>query len=193
MFSRQSPVTVTAVAQLSGPKGIIPSESLVYDWRQDDQPIDSSGYGKRSVTVKGNFWGRDELVSVRVSSLDNSVSAEGTFVIKPIDPEVVVYEENPLLGTLFNRAVAGTFSINKNSEVSFFAAPYNFVSEDLSSDGTAFNWQMNGDSVSKIKTGNTITFRDEAGVAGVSRIGIDVSQAKSNFQNAGTAFSINFK
>ncbi len=193
VFTGESDMTVTAFVDMTSTGGIMDPNSLIYEWSIDRSVVrNQSGYGKKSFTFTGTMWNRPEEISVFVSSLDGSVTAKHSEIIKPENPEIVVYEDNPLLGILFNRAVSSPFSIEKGKEVSLFAAPYNIISDLLISD-TTYTWKMNRKAITEQNNGNSITFRDDTGRTGQSNISIDVAQASKLFQTASTQFTIQFK
>jgi hypothetical protein len=194
LFSGQSSVTIAAVPELGGSQSLIPPDSLIYNWVLNEKTLyGESGYGKKGLKFSGNYWGRDDVVTLNVSSIDGSINSQNTLTLKPVNPFVLIYEDNPLLGVLYNHAVFGTFSLTKGSEVSFFAAPFNFKNNAISNGKTKFSWQMNGRDVSGQSNGNTVTFRNDAGGNGASSLGVRVSQENEDFQNASAGFSLNFK
>ncbi len=194
LFTPESPVTVAAIPQFANSKNLISPDNLIYQWKLDDKILsDQSGYGKWSVSVKGNYWGRKDPVSVSVTSLDKLISSQKTLTLVPQKSLVLAYENNPLLGTLFNRAINGPFSIQKNSEISIFVAPYFFISNLLSNGGTRYDWSMNGIAITDQQGGNTVTFRDSGNGEGESDIRVNVSQKKAIYQTGSTQFSILFK
>lgn len=194
LFTGQSSVVVAAVAQFGNGSSIIPANNLIYRWKQGDSTDrNQSGYGKQGFTMIGNLWGREDVVTVSVSSADGLIASEKMVKFSPQKPFLLIYEDNPLLGVMYNRAITGTFNLNRGTEASFFAAPYNFISGLLANGNTVYEWRMNGKSVSDQIDGNTITFRDDSGGGGVSNVVINASQPKGIFQNSSSGFSINFK
>lgn len=194
LFTPESPVTITAIPQFANAKNLIAPENLVYQWKLDDKILsDQSGYGARSVNIKGNYWGRKDPVTVSVTSLDKSLTSQKTLTLIPQKSLVLAYENSPLLGTLFNHAINGQFSIQKNSEISLFVAPYFFISDLLSNGGTKYDWSMNGTAITDQQGGNTVTFRDSGSQGGESNIRVQVSQKNAVYQTGATQFSILFK
>ncbi len=193
LFTPESELVIVAVPNMVGPNGPINPNDIIYKWTRNRQVLNNqSGYGKQSLSVIGSFWGRDEVVSVEVTSREGSISSKGELTIHPQKPKVFIYEDSPLLGILFNRAV-GIFNINQNNEVSFFAAPFYFSSNSLSGGKTQYNWSMNRNPIQGNENGNSITFRAESGQSGTSLVGIKIEQDGKTDQRGETQFSINFK
>lgn len=190
-FSAQAPVTIAALPQINSATGS-DRNNLVYHWYRNQSPAPyQSGYGVSSIQLEGNFWGRKEDVRVKVSTLDDSISTENTVSLSPETPQLLVYENSPLLGTLYNRAVIQSFTLN-TSEVSFLVAPFYFSDEELGSGATAFTWSMNGNEISNQGNGNVITFRADSNLEGRSLVEVQANNQRASFQGAETNFHIEF-
>lgn len=190
VFTGQSAILVTAIPQVGSGAGIDPS-NLIYKWTMDGQVDNNdSGYGKQTLATAGNYWGRDEVVMVDVSTLDGTTVAENSITLHPQSPYLLVYENNPLLGILYNHAQTSTFNLKADTEASFFAAPFGFIPA-LLPNKTTYTWSMNGIDANN-GNGNTITFRNDSGQSGLSVVGLRAEQTGTNFENAQTNFSIQF-
>jgi hypothetical protein len=126
LTASQSTVRLVALADLRTSKGAIDSKSLVYDWKLGDQQlIPQSGLGRSVLMVTAPERYRSATVSVTVSSQDGSVNGHAALDLSPAEPLLRVYENDPLLGPRYDRALSGTFSMRDN-EASFVAVPYFF-------------------------------------------------------------------
>ena len=194
LFTGESELVITAFADITATNGgVFDPNILRYKWSVDDTTdFKQSGYNKKSFSFTGTMWNKPQEVSVTVSSLDGSINAKYSEIFKPETPEIVVYEEDPLLGTLFNKVVTSPFLITKGKEVTFFTAPFNMISDSLSS-GTLYSWKMNGVRLQNQENGNIITFRDETSKKADSNIAVEVNQPDNLFQRAKTNFTIRFK
>jgi hypothetical protein len=193
-FTGESELTITAFADITNKNGgVIDPNGLRYEWSVDDNGyFKQSGFNKKSFSFMGSMWNKPQEVSVLISSLDGSINAKYSEIFRPVTPEVVVYEEDPLLGTLFNKAVTSPFLITKGKEVTFFAAPFNMILDNLSAD-TLYSWKMNGVRLQNQENGNSITFRDDTGKNGDSYIALEIKQPTNSSQRAKTNFIIRFK
>jgi hypothetical protein len=193
LFTGESTLIVSALAEITGNGGIIDQDKLIYEWSVDDTTkFKQSGYSKKDFTFNGTMWNQPQKVTVSISTIDGTEVARKSEVFTPTKPEIQIYEDNPLLGILFNRAISSQFNIGKGKEVTFFASPYNIMLEQLSN-GTNYLWKMNGKSVLGNENGNSITFRDDTGESGETNISIEVSQERNLFQRASNNFKIQFK
>ena len=116
---------IVAVANLRDENGnpIDPS-ALSYAWTVDDTAIaDSSGIGKDAIMVDSPLEYRSSEVSVAVQSQDGTLVGGDSLSLTPSEPTVRVYDNDPLLGILFDHALSGNYSIN-TAEDTLYAAPF---------------------------------------------------------------------
>jgi hypothetical protein len=126
LVGSQSTVRLVALADLRGASGAIDSKNLVYSWKLGDQQLaPQSGLGRSVLMVTAPERYRNATVSVTVSSQDGGVNGQASLNLAPVEPELRVYENDPLLGPRYDRALLGTFSM-RDSEASFVAVPYFF-------------------------------------------------------------------
>jgi hypothetical protein len=195
-FTRQSSIKVSAMPQVLDSAGkIIRPENLVYDWYLDGSLVQSqSGYGKQSFLYQSKVLGRSFRVGVEISSIADGAVANSSIYINPVSPEVLVYEKNPTLGTLYNYSIPSTFSINK-PEIEFEAVPYFFKKDSIQNLSTVFDWKLNGSKVNSPNQ-NSIVFRNEENKEGRASIGVSVSNEtilQKSAANFGLDFGLNNK
>lgn len=154
-------VRVVAVANLRSASGAALSPAaLSYAWTVDDTRIaDASGIGKSAIMVASPLQFRARTVSVAVTSADGSLSGGASLTLSPVDPVVRIYENDPLLGVRFERALSGTYNI-ANAESSLFAASYSFPA---AFGGPNIAWFLDG---AAAQTGAGITLRPTGAGAG---------------------------
>ncbi len=161
-------VRVVAVAGFKNAQGApISPDALSYKWYVDDAHIlASSGIGRDVLVVASPLKYRVRDVEVRVQSQDGSLVGGAKLTLRAEDPIVRIYENDPLLGVRFTRALGKSYTIT-SAEKSLYAAPYAFPSGGK---GPILKWFLNG-SVSQ--TGNLITLRptgSESGTASLSLV-----------------------
>jgi hypothetical protein len=147
-------VRVVAVANLRGASGkILDPNTLSYAWAVDGTQIaNSSGIGKETIIVASPLQYRSREVSVTVMSSDDSLVGGDSLLLTALEPAVRVYENDPLLGIRFDRALSGTYAIN-GTEATLFAAPFSLPT---TSGAPLLQWFLNGTAA---QTGNSITLR----------------------------------
>lgn len=171
-------------------KGTNPA-NLVYTWKKDGTLLPNlSGFGKQFITIKTQFQIDPVKMEVEVSSGDGSYSARGEIVIPPTQPKVLVYENRPLSGFRFDKAVGSQQGLIEN-EVSFVGIPYFFSAAKRNVENLFFSWTMNGASVvPSEKDKATLILRHESGVTGSSQIGLSVENRNGSLQRSTKEFSV---
>lgn len=186
-------VRVIAVANLRSASGVGQNpSSFSYGWTVDGVRIaDSSGVGKSTIIVASPLQYRSRDVSVTVMSPDGSLVGGSSLSLSAMEPLVRIYENDPLLGIRFDRALPGSFSIN-GSEASLYAAPFGLPTTG----GTPLlQWFLNGVSA---QIGNLITLRPagsgrgNASLSLVASSGTSVQATASLSLSFGAAPSTNF-
>jgi hypothetical protein len=156
--------------------------TLTYTWKFGDQVLQSeSGIGHSILSATGPVRYRDAQITLTVASSDNSIVAQASTVLAPVDPLVRIYQTDPLMGTLYEHALTDAYRMSA-AETSFTSAPYFFASTPT------ITWSLNG-----TDQGNDtdITVRSTGSGAGTASLGVKASDAAGQ-QTAATPLSILF-
>lgn len=147
-------VRVVAMANLKNANGTAFNPTKYsYAWTVDGTQIaNSSGIGKSAIIVASPLQYRSRSVSVAVTSSDGTLVGGASTSLSSEQPTVRVYENDPLLGILYNRALSGSYNIT-GAETTLYAAPFSFSTTGGS---PSIQWFLNGD---RAQTGNSITLR----------------------------------
>src|SRR3990167_4213473 len=167
--------------------------ALSYAWTVDDTRIaNSSGIGKSAVLVASPIQYRARTVSVAITSQDGTLVGGDSISLSPQSPSVRVYENDPLLGILFNRALLGTYAV-AGAESTLYAAPF---SVPLKNGAPLIQWFLNG---SPAQTGGSITLRPSGSGQGSASLSLTASSgnqihtaANNLLLTFGAAASTNF-
>ena len=160
----------------------ISPSALVYTWKNGDQILqDASGIGKSTLSAVAPDQYRDTTITLTVATQDQSIVGESSVAISPVDPIVRIYQNDPLLGPLFNQALPATFTIT-DSERTFRAVPYYF------SESPTLAWQVNGVAS---QSGQDITVRPSGSGVGSALLSI-AANAVDYPQNAAAQLSVTF-
>jgi hypothetical protein len=165
---------VVAVANLQDANGkAVDPSTLSYAWTVDDTQIaDSSGIGKDAIMVDSPLEYRSSTVSVAVQSQDGTLVGGDTLTLTASEPSVQIYENDPLLGILFDHALSGNYAIS-GAEDTLYAAPFSFPT---SSGAPLLQWFLNGDAA---QTGNSITLRPTGSGQGTASLSLAASAGES--------------
>ncbi|MDE1966240.1 MAG: hypothetical protein KGI41_03310 [Patescibacteria group bacterium] len=174
---------LVAMADLRGANGKqVPPSSLSYTWKQDARTLEGqSGIGQDVLSIAAPNLYREDAYSVTAATADGSLVAEDSFTVAPATPKVLVYVQDPLLGTLFDSLVSGAFTL-PGAEETFVAVPYFF------STTPAFAWTVNG---TASEMSPSITVRATGTGQGSASLSVSANGA-SAFEQSASAFTVNF-
>ncbi|MFA6519337.1 MAG: hypothetical protein WCT41_00720 [Candidatus Paceibacterota bacterium] len=178
-------VRVVAVASFRNVSGqALNPAALSYSWTVDDIKIsNSSGIGKEAIMVASPIQYSARNVSVAIMSSDGSLVGGASISLLPLDPSVRIYENDPLLGIRYDRALSNTYSIN-GSEATLYAAPFSFPTTNGS---PLLQWFLNG---SAAQTGNFITLRPTG--SGQGSASLSLVSSSGSFTTATTNLLLSF-
>jgi hypothetical protein len=189
MFSFEGSARIIAIPNILNSNGVkYKAEELVYTWKRGmGTDTGASGYGKNIFFWNGDVVSTRQEISVEVTDLKKTTKAVASITIEPKEAEVLIYEDNPSLGVLWNKAINNTFDL-VSTEVSFIASPYYF---NNATNDSINSWFVNGQK--SPETSYSITLRNTTGGEGYSNISFDISNQKRIMQSANTKFSIFMK
>ncbi len=179
-------VRLVAIANFRTAAGTpIDPATLSYSWMQDDSVLtDASGIGRSAVIVNAPLQYRSGDFSVTVSTQDGNETGSANVSLVPQDPSVRIYVSDPLLGILFDHALAGNFAI-KDTEASFYAAPFSFSTANAA---PSINWLLNGAPAADT---NTVTLRPTGSGAGDGSLSVTSSE-DGLYENAAANLTLSF-
>jgi hypothetical protein len=161
LVGSQSSVHLIALADLRLASGRIDPNTLVYNWMLGTQQLQpQSGIGKSTLTVVAPIRYRDATVSVVVTNQAGNVVGKASLTLTPANPLVRIYENDPLSGPRYEKALSDTFTM-KDTESSFLAVPYFF------SKSPAIAWTIGGNAAAQ---GPVVTVQSSGRGSGVASI-----------------------
>ena len=168
----------------------IPDSSLNFNWKESDRNLlNSSGVGRNILDYKSSIPIRTKTISVEVSSLDNKYIAKGKIDIEPIEPKVLIYENDPEYGVFYNKALINSVNLKK-SELVLEAIPYYFNAYSPDDFNLKYDWSLNGNTINS--SGNSIVLKSPSGVGGTANLALQLSNTTDIFQFASNGVNINF-
>lgn len=196
LYSYQSFITVIAVPNIINSSGAkINPGNLTYKWTKNSKVLgDVSGYGKNKFSFSKTVLSSPAEIEVEVMSSDKKIKASGSITLEPTEPKILIYENNPLYGIIYERAVDGEYKLD-GSEITLIATPYFFSREDTSGEKIKYNWNMNGRRINDKQDARQATFRNAEGGKGSTRISVDLQNENSGkeLQSARTDVLLNFE
>lgn len=192
LYLYQGDVGIIAIPNFINNKTRIDPKKLIYTWKSNDTVLGNvSGYGKDSIVIYGNVISRPTAVSVTVTSEDGAISGYKTINLSPQMPKTLLYEDSPLLGTLFNKSLSGSFKL-VGDEVRIRAVPYYFSGEfPHDSTSISYAWQMNSDTANS--RGNSIVLRKAPGLSGNSSVSVKTTSTSKILQFTSANVTVNYQ
>ncbi len=192
MFTNQGSITFVAIPNIIDQNGnVVSPKNVIYTWSKDGSVLGSlSGTGKNSLTLVDSILGLPMNVSVVASTLDKSIVTKSSISMRPDFPIILFYENNPLLGILYNQELGNGFKLSA-SEVNVIGVPYFFSNKDLQAGALKYTWTLNGSNISSPNQ-NSITLRGQQGVAGNSTLGLKIENSNNILQTIEKSMSIEF-
>ncbi len=191
--STEGNVTLIALPSFISSSGKkVSSDNMIFKWKRNGSALpDQSGLGRNSIAVKVPYI-KEAVVKfeVEVSAPEHNLIATKSHFVEPENPQIIFYENNPLLGVVFNRALKETFNLNKD-EISIIAYPFAFNGNIINNDDSNFSWRVNGNKVSPAGKRNIITLRRPANTKGISSASLSIENSKRIFESASQSLKIN--
>jgi len=186
--SSNSIINVTAVPNFIDRDGkTINYKNLIYNWKEDGKVKGSqSGYGKSTFSFEGPQITNSKDITVEVESLNKTLVVIKTISIRSNKPKIVFYEEDPLLGTLYNKAIENKFNLN-SEELKVKASPFFFSPQDE----IKYKWIVDNQTINNLE--NQITLRRPLNQTGLSQISLKIQNMDSILQFVDNNFSINYE
>lgn len=194
LYPHQGLITFTAIPNIAADKSITKSiGTYVYTWKKDGDILSNfSGYGKNTFTLRGPIISRSFTMQVDVSSAGGVSLGTASVTVTPRAPQVAFYENNPLLGVLYNKNLSNYTMQDK--ELSIVAVPF-FFNTDIATEPASlqYKWTMNGNSIASQNDPSILTVRNTTGANGSATVGLQINNLMRTLQFASRSMSITFE
>jgi len=178
------PTYKSSIKVLALPSGKNINTKFIYNWSIDslNNIAGSSGYNQKTFTTFGSYAGYSRKINVSMTSFDKFIKAKKTIKIESVAPELVFYENNPLMGTIFNNALYGIREI-KSNDFSVKAEPYYVSRGELKN--VQYKWGVGKDRVeSKDNKEKMITFTKPENGSGKVQVQAHFKNTANTYQEA---------
>ena len=194
MYSYQNLITFIAVPHLTNGSGVeIGAKNLIYKWTINGS-VDAadSGAGVNTYSLIGSIIARPLDVQVEVTSPNTAGVGDAEVVATPIDPQVVMYENNPIYGIQFQNVLQNNVTLNGSKEITIVGVPFFFgVTNDIAPELT-YKWEINGSQIQDGGHQTSQVFQQTDGTSGASNISLDVEDSAKILQSASNNFNLEF-
>lgn len=186
------PTYKSSIKVVAIPSGKNINTKFIYTWSIDDLNtiVGADGYNRTSFITFGSYAGYNRVINVSMVSFDKSKKVKKSIKVESVEPELVLYENNSLMGTLFNKALYNTKEIIKN-EFSIKAEPY-FVTTGEMKD-VRYEWAIGNVKVaSEDDCDKIITFIKPNDGSGKTRLEAYIKNRMNTYQEARTEVSLSY-
>ena len=156
---------VVAIPNVKNSSGVkVSPDKLVYKWKKNDQlSVAYSGYGKNVFYTVDETYLRDgNTIDAEIYTTDSSADYQTTLYVPHQEAAVLLYEIDPLLGRLYNTAMAAYITYSSEF-LKLIAEPY-FFSNVTGNQELQFAWTVKGEAIDftkpivELKSADGLTF-----------------------------------
>jgi len=178
---------IKAVAIMNSNK----TSGALYNWKADDNnKIDSSGYGKNYYIFQKSYLDKNNTIEVNVSNLLGNSLGSGKINLANGNPKIVFYKKDSTLGTQWQKALEDNSRIDSNGETIVFE-PYFISPKNLNSSNLNISWTLGNSPISTPEIKNELSIRPESS-GGSSKIKVSIENIKKMFLSANKEINVNF-
>ncbi|MEN9649159.1 MAG: hypothetical protein RL094_126 [Candidatus Parcubacteria bacterium] len=192
LYTPEAEVTFMAQPNIIEGGKNLSSDKAVYTWKVDRRVQgDKSGFGKNTFQHTGSIIIKPHLFQAEAySQTNNKNKGIGGVTLEETDPQTALYENHPLYGMLFNKAITGTYFLYK-SEAQMGVFPYYFSTTNKNS-FVNYAWRLNELPIQAPSYETLMTFRKNEGQSGVADVSVALSSSEKILQASQANFSIFF-
>jgi len=186
--------TIVALPRVVNTFGsLVSADDLVFTWKENGRVLGSqSGRGKNILRIVGPRIFNTTQIEVAASTVAESVTAKRILTLRSVSPAIIFYENSPLLGMRFEKALPSPFEL-KREEITVTAHPFFFSSSERVSSDFQYKWVINGSSIEAPPGDNSsLVLRQTGSGAGFATISLTIQNLKEVLQRARSSFSVNF-
>jgi hypothetical protein len=192
-FTPQSTIKIIAIPDITIGGIKIKTKDLNFRWFIDNIASgNNSGKGKNSIAINGKIPIKDINVSLNILDDSGLTLTQFSKTIKVEDPIVLLYENHPLYGLLYNKAITDEYFLGTREELKITAKPYyfNFTSKS----NLNFLWYINDTYIlpDADKTDEIILKQTTSNLPGVANISLNLKNKVNIFQYAKENINITF-
>lgn len=186
-FSYMSQVKLVAMPEFYNSAGLrIDPKTMIYTWKNGSNVLGKdSGFAKQSLVLTGDILFKQLDIEVLAQTRDGSLKASTFISIEPGSQEILFYEEDPLYGILYNRALTGQKKLTEQ-EIKVVGIPFFF------SNTTDKIWSINNQQIPDLSGQSSIVLRSTGDKEGSTKIGYEIKNSKQILQTAKNVLEVYF-
>jgi hypothetical protein len=172
----------------------VSNKNLSFKWSRDNTVLGSnSGRGQNTIVINSSIPIRDIIIGVEISDVDGNVLGEKSKKIILDDPKILFYENSPLYGVLYNKAIINSYYLGTREELRIAAKPFSFSFLTDTSSDVSFSWSINDSEVLPTgKINEMLLKQTTVGAKGVASIFLNLSNNNKMNQYTSKGFDVEF-
>lgn len=160
---------------------LIPDSSINFIWKQDDRVLGSlSGLGRSSVSLPAAILYGTTDIEVDAYSSDGSHYGIAAASIPSAEVQLVMYENNPLLGLELYSPLGSTATVPE-TEMTFAVVPYFAHIQNPNDTRLSYHWTVNGSNITPTRGDPSELVLNAKGSDGQAMIGLSLMQSDDMF------------
>ncbi|MFH0755523.1 MAG: hypothetical protein V1910_02560 [bacterium] len=170
------------------------SENLNFKWSKGENILGAnSGKGQNSIIVNSTIPIRDITIGVEVSDDSGNILAQNSKLLILNNPKILFYENSPLYGILYNKAITGNYYLGTKEELTITAKPFSFNFLNDISEGSDYKWFVNENYIIQNGKANEIILKQKAtNLKGTASVSVIVKNINKINQFANEGFGVEF-
>jgi len=190
--SNQSTLKIVAVPHIISSSGSkFSPNNLIYTWKKDWKVLgNNSGYGRDVLTFEGEVF-NGTIITVEARTTGGSIVAQKRIILNNQDSKIVFYEDDPLLGVLYENALEGVFNLEKD-EINIKAVPLFLSNEEINTDNLKYNWVMNSKRLTDLENQTSLVLR-KGEQGGTTQLSLEISNLRRVMQFTRSSLGISFE
>lgn len=190
--SAQSTVKAIAIPNFKTKSGAtILTNDLVFTWKKDGE-VDGTNSGRGKNTYRFNVGPlptNSPNIEVSVFSPDFGVTGYANLTVSHQKPEILLYEDNAILGIELQRAVGDTLNMTK-PEITLVSYPYFFSAKTKDSKNLKFDWTINSTTITPKSSSNAKLTIRRPETSGNSFLSLNIEHLAQIFQSASANINV---
>jgi len=194
LFPREGVAKIVAIPDIIINGTRMLSKDLNFKWTRGENVLGSeSGKGQNSIIVTSTIPVRDISIDLQVLDDSGNVLAENSKMINLDNPSILFYEESPLYGILYNKAIVNDYYLGVREEFTVIAKPFSFDFLTDTQNNANYNWYVNGNNTDTAGKANELLLK-QAGtnLKGTASVSLNVSNTNKINQYASGSFNVDF-
>jgi len=194
LFINEGTIKIVAIPDIIIDGIKMASSDLNFKWKRGEIMLASnSGKGKNSIIINGSIPIRDINIELQILDSSGNVLAEKSKIISVDKPKILFYEDNPLYGILYNKAITGNYFLGTKEELNIIAKPFSFNFMSDTPEESSYTWYTNGNYVAPNGKINELILRQTTtNLKGTASVSLDVKNNNIVTQSASGAFNVDF-